>query len=202
MKRSSAHRLLWRNASDGPGVYILRNLSTGQMYIGMTERDIPERIAEHCRSGKGTVQKLFKAPGKVEVVCDIMKDATGPQMLSKELEVGTRLESKYPGRLVNLRHLLGKSPKNNSEKVSSIQNKAVSSAKQHNTMTNKRKIIAVKPNGTWQAFNGVRECARAMGLDSSTVSKCLNGLRSHHEGNLFMDVPSTHGALTNLGKTA
>jgi hypothetical protein len=76
-----------------------------------------------------------------------------------------------------------------------------------NTFSGQRRLIAVKPNGTWEAFRGVRECARALGLDNSTVSKCLNGLRPHHEGILFMDVPNSLGVIVNgvysgPGKTA
>lgn len=194
MKRNKSHRLLWRNASDGPGVYCLRNVDTGRLYIGMTERPIPERIAEHCRSSKGSVQELFLGSAKVEVVCDVMFDSTPLKMLEKEREVGERILTKYPGLLVNHKHLLGKTP----NKSCTNQKQAVSSAKQKKSnMTNQRRVIAVKPNGTWEAFTGVRECARAMGLDNSTVSKCLNGLRPHHEGNFFMDVPANAGAVIN-----
>ena len=76
-----------------------------------------------------------------------------------------------------------------------------------NNTTKQRRLIAVKPNGTWEAFHGVRECARALNLDNSTVSKVLNGLRPHHEGILFMDVPNAFGVVVNgvysgPGKTA
>ena len=168
MKRNKSHRLLWRNASDGPGVYCLRNVDTGRLYIGMTERPIPERIAEHCRSSKGSVQELFLGSAKVEVVCDVMFDSTPLKMLEKEREVGERILTKYPGLLVNHKHLLGKTP----NKSCTNQKQAVSSAKQKKSnMTNQRRVIAVKPNGTWEASP---EFANALGQWVSTIAQCLS----------------------------
>ena len=121
-------------------------------------------------------------------------------MLAKELEVGERIIAKYPGRLVNLRHLLGKTPQN---KICTNGKSSLSLRKSKNkSKMTQRRIIAVKPNGTWEAFSGVRQCARALGLDNSTVSKCLNGLRPHHEGHFFMDVPNTAGHVFSPVKTA
>lgn len=199
MKRlSKSARLLWRTPADGPGIYVLRNLKTGKVYIGMTTRNIPERIWEHCKSRKGTVQEVFRGGGSVEVTCDVMTGKTERQMLAKEEFVGRRILQRYPEDLVNRPHLLGKNPQNNSPNSCENGNRIVSCTNKGNNMkNNQRRIIAVRPDGTWAAFSGVRECARVMGLDNSTVSKCLNGLRPHHEGNLFMDVPPAFGAIIN-----
>ena len=104
-------RLLWRNSADGPGLYVLRNLENGLIYIGMTERPIPERIAEHCKKPSKGLRELFKGQGKVEVTCDVIMAGDPFKMLHKEYEVGHRLNAKYPGRLVNKLSMLGRSVK-------------------------------------------------------------------------------------------
>ena len=186
MKRNKSHRLLWRTAADGPGVYVLRNLETGKMYIGATSRPIPERIAEHCRSGRGKVQELFQGTGKVEVVCDVLHGATEAAILRKEQAVGEKLLTLYPGALVNAPHMLGKSPKNICENESHSVSlpQTINPNKMHT-----RPIVAILPDGTWKKFHGVRFAAAQLGLDNSTISKVLNGIRPHHEGTYFIDLP-------------
>lgn len=193
-RKSKAHRLLWRTEADGPGVYVMRNLETGLIYIGATERPIPERIAEHCRSRKGTVQRLFSGTGRVEVTCDVIVSGDALKILQREREVGLKLSQKYPDHLVNYTHLLGKSPNKSIHDNKKNGKGAVSSPKNNNSknssIMHNREILAIMPDGTWQKFHGVRFAAAQLGLDNSTISKVLNGLRDHHEGIFFIDVPN------------
>ena len=194
MKRQSkAHRLLWRTAADGPGVYVMRNLETGLIYIGATERPIPERIAEHCRSRKGTVQRLFEGTGRVEVTSDVITSGNASKILQREREVGLKLSQKYPDHLVNKTHLLGKSPNKSIHERNKNGKGAVSSPQNNNpknkSLMHNREILAIMPDGTWQKFHGVRFAAAQLGLDNSTISKVLNGLRPHHNGIYFIDQP-------------
>jgi hypothetical protein len=192
-------RLLWRNSADGPGLYVLRNLENGLIYIGMTERPIPERIAEHCKRPSKGLRELFKGQGRVEVTSDVIIDACPVKMLHKEYEVGHRLNAKYPGRLVNKLSMLGRSVNHSIHKQSTNTNTTGESGvslhsqttEQMTNSSNKRPLVAINPNGTWTRYRGVREAAADLGLDNSTVSKVLNGLRPHHEGFYFIDMPVT-----------
>jgi len=195
---SKQARLLWRNEADGPGLYVLRNLESGLIYIGMTERNIPERIAEHCRRPSKGLRRLFSGQGRVEVTCDIIIDGDPFKMLEKEREVGLKLAHRYPNHIVNTLHMLGKSPgksihtqSTNANSKKKVRNFNSVNKNNMTNSSNKRPLVAIKPNGTWTRYAGVRQAAADLGLDNSTVSKVLNGLRPHHEGHFFIDLPFT-----------